>query len=146
MSEDVHHRVMNGFAEVVRTHEWDRFGDYWHPECVLEFPQSGERFRGIDNVLAQFANYPSMEPGTSELQEVISEPTAYALSPSYTVIGVEGTGNRGTAVIRVRYPDGSMWYAINLYEVRDNLIHHCRAFFAPDFEPPDWRAAHRESP
>lgn len=146
MTDDIHQRVMHGMAEIVRTHDWEHFGDYWHRDCVLEFPQSGERFRGIDNVLAQFADYPAMEPGTSVLQEVIGEAQAYALSPSYTVIAVEGTGNRGTAVIRVRYPDGSMWYAINLYELRDELIHRCRAYFAPDFDAPDWRAPYREAP
>lgn len=137
---------MHGFAEVVATHDWERFGDYWHPECVVEYPQSGERFRGLDNVLAQFSQYPAVEAGTSELQDLISESPAYALSPSYTVIGVEGTGKRGTAVIRVRYPDDSLWYAVNVYELRDGLIYHCRSFFAPDFEAPDWRAPWREAP
>lgn len=146
MTETVHQRVMHGLATVVSTHDWERMPDYFHPDCVLEFPQSGERFRGIENVRAQFAEYPDMGPGTSELEEVIGEDPAYALSPSYTVIGIDGTGNRGTAVIRVRYPDGSMWYAVNIYELRDDLIHRCRAYFAPDFDAPDWRAPYREAP
>ena len=146
MTEDVHHRVGHGLAAMVSTHNWERFADYFHADCMLEFPQSGERFRGLQNVRAQFAEYPSMEPGSSELQEVIGEAPTYALSPAYTVIGIEGSGNRGTSLIRVRYPDGSMWYAINLYELRDGLLYRCRTFFAPDFDPPDWRAPFREAP
>lgn len=146
MSEDAHLRVFQGFIEMDEARDWGRFGDYWHSDCVLEFPQSGERFRGLDNVRAQFSEYPGIEASRSELHDLISESPAYALGPTYTIIGVDGTGNRGTAVIRVRYPDDSRWYAINIYELRDGLIYRCRSFFAPDFEAPDWRAPFREAP
>lgn len=146
VTEAVHERVMHGLAEVVSTHDWPRLGEYFHEDAVLEFPQSGERFRGIENIRRQFADYPALEPGTSQLEEVIGETTAYALTRTYTVIGIEGTGNRGTAIIRVRYPDGSLWYAINVYELRDGRMHRCRTYFAPDFDPPEWRAPMREAP
>ena len=41
------------------------------------------------DVRAQFEQYPDLDPGSSELAEVIGE-DAYALTPSYTVIRVEG--------------------------------------------------------
>jgi hypothetical protein len=146
MSEGEHRRVLLGFADVVSTHEWDRLGDYVHADAVWEYPQSGERFRGLDNIRAQFANYPGLEPGTSELEDVIGEPATFALTPSYTIIGVDGSGDRGTSVVRVRYPDGSLWYAINVYRLQDGRIVHSRSFFAPDFDAPDWRAPYREAP
>jgi ketosteroid isomerase-like protein len=138
-------RVFTGWAEAIRRHDWDALVTYLHPAAGLEYPQSGERFVGPANIRAQFENYPGLEPGTTRLQEVIGEPT-YALTPSYTVIAVEGSGNRGTAVVRIRYPDGSWWWATNLYELRDGLIVRCRVFFAPDFDPPDWRAPYRQVP
>jgi len=116
-----------------------------HDDAVLEYPQSGEVFRGLPNIRGQFENYPNMDPGTSELAEVIGDET-YALTPSYTVIRVEGTGIKGTAVIRIRYPDGTYWWAINLFELRDGRIGRSRSYFAQDFEAPDWRAPYRESP
>jgi hypothetical protein len=67
------------------------------------------------------------------------------MTQMYTVIAVEGSGDRGTAVLRVRYPDKSMWFAINTYELRDGKIAHARSYFAPDFDPPDWRAPYRDS-
>lgn len=145
MTESDHERVMGHFAAALGQHDWDRLRDALHDDAVLEYPQSRERFRGLANIRAQFENYPEMEPGTSRLEEVIGN-TTYALTPSYTVIRVEGAGSRGTAVIRVRYPDGSWWWAINIHELRDGRISAMRTFFAPDFEAPDWRARYRETP
>jgi ketosteroid isomerase-like protein len=139
------HEAMRVLSEIITRQEWDRLPEILHDDVVFEYPQSGERFRGVANVKAQFENYPDLDPGGSELTEVIGE-DAYALTPSYTVIRVEGSGAQGTAVIRVRYPDDSRWWAINLFEVRDGRIVRSRSYFAPDFEAPEWRAPFREAP
>ena len=144
MTEPDHQQILSGFSDTVRTHDWDRLGDYVAEDALWEYPQSGERFRGLPNIRGQFEYYPGMEPGTSELQEVIGG-TAYALGPNYTLVAVDGSGERGTAIVRVRYPDGSLWWAVNFYWLRDNKIAHSRTFFAPEFPPPDWRAPYRES-
>lgn len=146
MTDAAPERVIRVLGEVLRTEDWPRLAECFHADAVLEYPQSGERFRGLANIRAQFEHYPGLEPGGSELHEVIGEPKAYALTPSYTVIGVEGSGERGTAIIRVRYPDGSFWWAVNVYELSDGRMTRARTYFAPDFEAPDWRAPYRESP
>ena len=145
MNEGNYERVMRGLADVITRHDWDRLGEVVHDDAVFEYPQSGERFRGLANIRATFEKYPDMGPGTSQLAEIIGDDT-YALTPSYTVIRVEGTGVKGTAVIRIRYPDGSYWWALNLFELRDGRMSRSRTFFAPDFDPPDWRAPYREAP
>lgn len=136
---------MRLMAEAVSDHNWNLLADVFHDDATLEYPQSGEVFRGLANIRSQFSNYPGMNPGTSRLAEVIGD-DAYALTPSYTLIKVEESGTRGTAVIRIRYPDESWWWAINLYELRGDRIIRSRAFFAPDFPAPDWRATYRETP
>lgn len=146
MIDDAPERVMQVLAEVLRSGDWPRLAECFHADAVLEYPQSRERFRGLANIRAQFEHYPDLDPGGSELEEVIAERRAYALSPSYTVIGVEGSGDRGTAIIRVRYPDGSLWWAVNVYELRDGRITRSRTYFAADFEPPEWRGPYREGP
>ncbi len=146
MTAAPHESVMHTLAEVLRSLDWPRLGDVFHADAVLEYPQSGERFRGLANIRAQFENYRDLDPDGSELQEIIGEPKAYALTSSYTVIGIEGSGDRGTAIVRVRYPDGSLWWAVNVYELREGRITRSRAYFAPDFEPPEWREPYRESP
>jgi hypothetical protein len=139
-----HHDLLMRLAGVLANHDWDRLGSCYHADAVLEYPQSGERFVGLENIKAQFANYPGREPGSTEFQDVIGG-TTYALSPLYTILPVEGSGNRGTAVFRARYPDGSHWWVTNLYELRDDKIARARAFFAPEFDPPGWRAPFREA-
>lgn len=145
MTDSELRRAMQVLGEIIGRQEWDRLPEILHDDVVFEYPQSGERFRGIDNVKAQFENYPDLDPGGSQLTEIIGE-EAYALTPSYTVIRVEGSGTQGTAVIRVRYPDDSWWWAVNLFEVRDGRIFRSRSYFAPDFEAPEWRAPFREAP
>ena len=138
-------QVFAGWADAITRHDWDALVTFLHPEAVIEYPQSGERFVSPANIRAQFENYPGLEPGTTRLEELIDD-RKYALSPSYTVIAVEGSGNRGIALVRVRYPDGTWWWAINLYELRDGLIARMRAFFAQDFDAPEWRAPYRAAP
>lgn len=145
MSASEHERVMGGLSEVISHHDWDRLGEVVHDEAVFEYPQSGERFRGLAQIRAQFENYPGLDPGTSQLRELITD-DAFAMTRSYTVIRVEGTGQKGTGIIRVQYPDGSLWWAINVYELRDGKMSHSRTYFAPDFEAPEWRAPYREAP
>lgn len=136
---------MTGFASLFGTHEWDRLGEYVAEDAVWEYPQSGERFRGLTNIRGQLENYPDLEPGTSQLAEIIGGET-YALTPMYTVVAVEGSGDRGTALIRARYPDGSRWWVVNLYEVRNGRIARSRSFFAPEFEAPEWRRPFADAP
>ncbi|MEO8510030.1 MAG: nuclear transport factor 2 family protein [Chloroflexota bacterium] len=147
MSDPVHERVMRTMADVISNGDWERFGEVFHDDGILEYPQSREVFRGLANITGQFASYPELGTGTgtgtSELHEIIGA-TTYAMTPSYTVIAVKGSGDHGTAVVRVQYPDGSWWWVLNLYELDGERIRRSRAYFAPDFEAPDWRAPYRE--
>lgn len=144
MTDVDHQALLTRMAGAIRDHDWDALGTCYHSDAAIEYPQSGERFVGLENIKAQFANYAGLEPGTTEIKDVIGG-TTYALSPLYTVIAVEGSGARGTAVMRARYPDGKHWFAINLYELRDDRIARARVYFAPDFEAPDWRAPFRDA-
>ena len=143
MTDTHHQKLLEGFAGMFRTNDWERLGEFVTEDAVFEFPQSGERFSGLANIRGQFENYPDLEEDSTHLQEVIGGKT-YALAPNYQVVAVDGSGDRGTSLIRVRYPDGSRWWAINLYEVRGGKIARARAFFAPEFEPPDWRKPFRD--
>lgn len=136
---------MRVLSEVLASQEWERVDQIFQLDAIMEYPQSRELFRGVANIRGQFENYPDLEPGTSELAEVIGG-TTYAMTPSYTVIAVKGSGDHASSIVRVRYPDGSWWWVVNLFELRDERISRMRAYFAPDFEAPDWRAPYREAP
>ena len=89
---------------MITSREWDRFAELVQPDAVLEYPQSGERFRGIANLRATFAEYPDLGAGSTHVDEVIGTPTAYALTLSYTLIAIDGSGDTGAAVSRVDIP------------------------------------------
>ena len=143
MTDPLHERLMGRMADVISNHQWDRLGEVFHPDASFEIPQSREVFRGLANIRGQFENYPDLEPGSSRVDDVVGG-TTYALTPTYTVVAVKGSGNHATAVVRVQYPDGSWWYAVNLVELRGELVSRVRAYFAPDFPAPDWRGPYRE--
>lgn len=143
MSDVDHHALMEKFESVFSSQDWARLGEIIAEDAVWEYPQSGEVFRGLANIRGQLENYPDLEAGSTKLQEVLGG-TEYALTSNYTVVAVQGSGDRGTSVVRAHYPDGSYWLVVNLYEVRDGKMVRARAFFAPEFEPPEWRAPFRE--
>jgi hypothetical protein len=138
MTETDHQALFAAFHKIMDGKLWQRLGEIFQPDATFEYPQSGERFTGLARIRAQFEEYPGMDTNSAELKEVLGG-TTYALTPSYTIVGVEGSGARGTALLRVRYPDGTMWWLVGLYELREGRIGRMRAFFAPEFEPPDWR-------
>jgi hypothetical protein len=131
------------FGDALSRQDWAALAETLHPQASLELPQSGERFSGRANILGQFQNYPALEPGSTHVEEVIGEPR-YAVSPMFTLLSIEGSGNQGVGITRVRYPDGSSWWAVNVFDVRDGMLGRMRAFFAEDFEPPAWRAPYRD--
>jgi hypothetical protein len=124
---------------------WPALSMVFTPDAVLEYPQSGERFRGIDNIRGQFEDYPALFDGDISAVDLSSEPQAYALSPNYTVISVGGSRTAASATLRARYPDNSMWWVVIQYETDGQRMRHAKVYFAPDFEPAEWRAKYRDS-
>ena len=139
MNEEGHRGLMASWASIISRQEWDRLDDVLAPGALVEYPQSGERFRGIDNIRAQYANYPDVERVATDLTDVVGGST-YAMTPLFTVIGVDGSGDRGVGIFRARYPDGTHWWVVNLYELDGEKIVRSRIFFAAEFEPAEWRA------
>ena len=136
---------MTSLTDVLAHQDWRRLGEFVADDAVMEFPQSRETFDGLANIRGQFENYPGMDEAAArdlELNDIVGG-TEYALTPTYSLIAIEGSGTRGTFTARIRYPDGSRWWGVSMYELRDSLIVHWRLFFAPEFDPPDWRAPFR---
>jgi len=139
MNAAEHRELLGRLADILRTQQFERLDDIYTANVLTEYPQSGERFRGVESIRAQFVNYPGRETMTTEFADVVGGET-YALTPMYTIVAVEGSGDRGTAMFRAQYPDGSRWWVINIYEVEEGRIARTRVFFAPEFEAPEWRA------
>jgi hypothetical protein len=109
-------------------------------DYVDETPQSGERIRGRANFLAILANVP--DGVTHEEASVASRADASVklVAPSFTFVAVEGAGNTGTATFRNSYPDGSVWWVVMSYTLRDGKLARSTTFYAPVFPAPEWRS------
>jgi hypothetical protein len=111
-----------------------------HEEFVEDWPQSGERIRGAENMAQIDAHYPGGMP-TGGVERVVGSEDRWVMTPSFTLLHVSGTGDVYTALSRARYPDGSDWWIATFLEVRDAKIFRVTTLFAPRIEAPEWRAA-----
>ncbi len=134
-------RLVRRFHDIISRNDMDALDEVLHEDWVQEIPQSGERVRGIDNIRAVFSHYPGAEETglKSEVIGVVGEEPHYVMTPTFNLVHVEGTGDRAVAVSRSRYPDGSLWWVINFFTVRDDKIARDTTYFAPAFPAPEWR-------
>lgn len=97
--------------------------DARHPEdFVMELPQSGERFRGRENLRAMQEAYPVTSPPTVRLRRVLVRDGLWT---------VEGT---------IDYGDGPALDVVMVCELRDGRMWRDRWYFPGPFEAPGWRA------
>ena len=133
------------WVEILSSRRYDRLSEVIHPDCVHDYPQSGERFVGLANIRAIFENY----PGGVGLQDqaslrVAGDNERWAMAPNFTVIRTTGGAGSYTSAIRARYPDGSDWFVISMFELADGRMTHGTLYFAPMFEAPEWRRPYTE--
>jgi hypothetical protein len=43
-------------------------------------------------------------------------------------------------VVKIHYPDGTNWWVVVLFEVKDDKLFRQTSFFAEPFEAPEWRS------
>jgi hypothetical protein len=107
-----------------------------HDDVVSSSPQSGERAQGIEAFLAEGESYPG---GTPEVEEesakILVEDDRWMITPSYTVVPMASPSSY-TAVMKVRYPDGTNWLTVLLVELRDEKIASVEAYYAPEMPAP----------
>lgn len=115
------------------------------PDVEVVFPQSGERFRGRRNVRSYLEQYPGRDQEfDASVDRVVGDDPRWLMTPAYTVLPIEGSGEQFTTVGQVRHVDGDPGHVIQLVEVHDRLIRKVTAYFAEAFEALDWRAPFRD--
>lgn len=133
MSVD-HRTLIEKLVGILDRNDWGALDQAFKPNAVLEYRQSGEVFRGTANQRAVFENYPGgLSEGRIDGVDVVGEGPQYAISPMYTMVAVEGSGDRGTGTFKSTYPDGSVWWVIVMYRAEGDRIAHATTFFAPAF-------------
>ena len=106
---------------------------------VQDWPQSGERIRGRDNIMAALRNYPGLPEAT--VSGVRGAEDKWVLTPSWTPLRITGTGDHYTVEVRVRYPNGDEWNVVDLFDFRHGKVVKLTEYFAAPFPAAEWRAA-----
>ena len=110
-----------------------------HPDWSVVWPQSGERVHGNEAFVEIIRNYPGGQPKT-EVTRIVGAEDRWVVTAGNTVLKVAGSGDFWWAEWRVTYPNGEVYLAVSLMELRDGLVYHERTYWAAPFEAPSWRA------
>jgi SnoaL-like domain len=93
-------------------------------DAILDYPQSGERFRGRSTIQAQRGGHPAER--------------------HFTVRRILGSGDLWVSECVITY-DGVPTYSVSVMEISDGLVTHESQYFADPFEASPARAALAES-
>lgn len=113
------------YAQHSRT-DPERAHAMYHPDAVLEFPQSGERFEGVENMRGWRQDYPA---------EV-----------AFDLRRVRGREDFWVVEVRASYDGGPWAYGIAVVEFRGELVARETIYYGEAWEPPGWRARWRAAP
>jgi hypothetical protein len=94
--------------------------DIYASGAVLDYPQSGERFRGRDNIQAQRGSHPAAR--------------------HFTVRRILGHSNLWLSECVITY-DGVPTYSVSIMELDNGQVVHETQYFADPFAPAPGRAA-----
>jgi hypothetical protein len=132
-------QVVDKWVKALVEHDLDLEWELSRPDIVHEFPQSGERISGRDNVRAVAENYPGGLPKDVE-GRVIGSKDQWVTTSAFTLLRIVGTGDVYTVVGQAEYPDGATWQVVNVIELRDGAIAKVTMVFGAPFDPPEWRS------
>jgi SnoaL-like domain len=94
------------------------------PDAILDYPQSGERFRGRSRIQAQRGGHPAER--------------------HFTIRRILGGGDLWVSECVITY-DGVPTCSVSVMEITDGLVTHETQYFADPFDAPPGRAALAET-
>jgi hypothetical protein len=89
-------------------------------DAILDYPQSGERFRGRSKIQAQRGGHPAER--------------------HFTILRVRGGGDLWVSECVITY-DGAPTNSVSIMEFTGDLVTHETQYFADPFQAAAWRAA-----
>jgi ketosteroid isomerase-like protein len=134
-----HRALFERLVPALNRRDPEHLDEFFTEDVVIEYPQSGEVIRGLQNMRDMYAHYPvgsHVDPTTVRAHGVDE---MRVVAPLFTLVRVQGGGNTGSAAVRIRYPDGPSWWWVRMYELRDGRIARSTEYFAQEFDAPDWR-------
>lgn len=135
-------QVAEALAEAIRTDDMAVFADIHAENVVVSYPQSGEIFNGIEDLLAMLANYPG-GLAHAEISNVLGDgEKVHVASPlpfGMPVVTVTGAGENFVLEGVADYGEGGLFNVVILVAIRGGRITDESWYFAEQFDPPSWR-------
>lgn len=138
MPEPTNEEIVRAYARATEDGDSDRLTVLRHADWTSDWPQSGERVRGDTNMRGIIDHYPGGQPEVHPGHLVGSE-DRWVMTPMYSVLRVVGSGDSWWADGTIKYPDGSAWFYVAFFELRDGKVYRETEYFAAPFEAPAWR-------
>lgn len=130
--------VIRRFYKALNARQFDDIVELVHPDVVQDWPQSGERIRGLKNFRAVLENYPELP--SVEPRRVAGAEDKWVLTPAWTPLRITGSGDVYTVETRIAYPTGELWSGVSVMEFRDGKASKLTEYFAAPFPAAEWRS------
>src|SRR5271157_5409832 len=132
--------IFEAYLRALNSGDTAALGELLHPDFTQTYPQSGELIRGLENFRAEIVGHPGGFEGKGTAR-VVGSADRWVVTPSNTVLRIEGAGDTFTGVSKVHYSDGTDWYDVSIGEIRDGRVWRVQTFWGPTFEAPAWRSS-----
>ena len=140
MSDMTNREIVERYMRAIVERDLDMQDQLRHADYVAEYPQSGERIRGVKSARAILENYPGGLPPAEKLAVKGSE-DRWIATPVGTLLRVTGTGDVYTSLWTGIYPsDARPWHVMGILELRDGKVAKETLVFGAPFDAPAWRA------
>lgn len=100
--------------------------EIYHEDAVLEFPQSGERFVGVENFREWRRQYPA--------------------ALAFEIRKIRGRDGLWVAENSISYDGGPWNLTVSILESRGDKVAYESIYITQPWEPPEWRARWRAAP
>jgi hypothetical protein len=104
----------------------DAAHEMYDDDAVLEFPQSGERFVGVENFREWRSDYPA--------------------STRFEIREIRGRDDLWVAEISISYDQGPWNFGVSILEFRGDKVARESIYVSEGWDPPEWRAQWRAAP
>jgi len=139
MAQLTNDECVRQYAAASAEHELDALPALRHPQWSVLWPQSGESVHSSQAFAEMIANYPGGAP-KAEVTRIVGSEDQWVVTAANTAMRVAGSGDYWSSEFKLTYPNGDVYFVVDLFELRDGLIYRETVYWAPPFEAPAWRA------
>ncbi len=120
-AEDANRATMMRFWEATESGNLESAAELVHPDITMEWPQSGERFSGLENALGALR-------AAEETPEFAGEPS------------LEGCGDLWVGRVPLRYGE-EIYHYVGIFSLEEGKIRRTTEYFGAPFPPNPGRSA-----